>query len=176
MKSGLNGTDYLPSTLCTYRKNFRENFKRQASLFFFGVVSKVVLSCFASLLSIKSLTHPANYRDRNLNFGYRQDTKQVVRAGQKPLSGANCLFYNKDIWVKKVFFLLFPKLLPWVFPAKFSAFDASKYCSKNRNAESWRTPIADLQSVHNDKHLIKKKYWMCTSLLAMTHLIVKIKL
>ena len=112
MKPVLNGTDYKSVNLWSYRKVLRENYKRLVSLFFFGVVSKVVLSCFASLLSIKSLTHPANYRDRNLNFGYRQDTKQVVRAGQKPLFGANCLFYNKDIWVKKVFFLLFPKLLP----------------------------------------------------------------
>jgi hypothetical protein len=46
-----------------------------------------------------------------LNFGLRQDTKQADCAGQKPLFCAKCLFCNRDIWAKKVSFLLYPSLL-----------------------------------------------------------------
>ena len=137
MKSGLNGTDYLPSTLCTYRKNFRENFKRQASLFFFGVVSKVVLSCFASLLSIKSLTHPANYRDRNLNFGYRRNTKQaatmVKTAIRCKLPACPPRRMQQGHLGKKSFFSAFSKTFTLSFLVKSSTSDASKCCSKKHN-------------------------------------------
>jgi hypothetical protein len=71
----------------------------------------MVLSCFPSLSGINSLTHKISFH-RDLGFGHRQDTKQVDRADQKPLSGVNYQFYNTDTWAKRASFLLFLKLLP----------------------------------------------------------------
>jgi hypothetical protein len=72
-------------------------------------------------LHIGSLTHNVNcYRE--LIFGYCQDTIQAVRAGQKPLFDANYPSCNKDIWAKKLSFLLFQALLPLVFPVLLALF------------------------------------------------------
>jgi len=83
-------------------------------------------------LDTNYLTRKINFH-REWRFGYRQDTKQADRAGQKLLLGVNCLFYNNGTWVKRTSFLLFPKLFPGVLSAKVSAFEASKCCSKNHN-------------------------------------------
>jgi hypothetical protein len=107
----LNGTEYLPPTLWSYRKDCRRIFKRILFLFFFGVVSAWFFSCFPSLLNTNSLTRKISFY-REWRFGYGQETKQADPAGQKPLCGVNYLFYNKDTWVKRASFLLFPKLLP----------------------------------------------------------------
>ena len=50
---------------------------------------------------------------------------QADHAGQKPPFDANCPFYNKNTWVRKVSFLLF--LIPSLaaFPAKALAFDVN---------------------------------------------------
>src|SRR5690606_12104108 len=98
----------------------------------FEVDFSLVFQCFPSLLSIYALTHKISFH-RDLSFGYCQDTRQADRAGQKLLFGASCLFYNRDIWVKKVFSLLFPILLPEVFLVKLSVFSVSMYCSKSHN-------------------------------------------
>jgi len=89
-------------------------------------------SCFPSLLNANSLTRKISFH-REWRFGYGQETKQADLAGQKLLFGVNCLFYNKDTWIKRTSFLLFLKLLPYVFPVKVSAFDASKCCLENHN-------------------------------------------
>ena len=47
-----------------------------------------LVSCFRSLLYTSSLSHKISF-DRDLDFGHRQDTKQVDHAGQKLLSGVN---------------------------------------------------------------------------------------
>jgi hypothetical protein len=70
-------------------------------------------------LHIGSLTHNVNC-DRDLIFGYRQDTIQAVHAGQKSLFDVNCLACNMDIWAKMLSFLLFQALLPLVFPVVFT--------------------------------------------------------
>jgi hypothetical protein len=77
-----------------------------------------------------------------LNFGYRQDTNQVVHAGQKRLFDASSLFYNRDIYLKTASFLFFLTLLLEASPAKALAFDASKYCSKNHNGEFLQNVLA----------------------------------
>jgi hypothetical protein len=80
----------------------------------------------------KYLTHIVNFY-RELIFGYRQDTKQVDHAGQKPLFYVNYRFCNTDIWVKKVSSLLFLALLPAVFLKKSLVSPVSKYYSKSHN-------------------------------------------
>ena len=68
-------------------------------LFFFCGKSRCFLHFSAPEvcgLSTSPLTHKINFH-RNLNFGHRQDTKQVDHAGQKLLSGVNYPFYNTDI-------------------------------------------------------------------------------
>ena len=94
MKPVLNGTDFLPSTLWSYRKDCSGIFKRILFLFFCGVVSAWFFSYFPSLLNTNYLTHKINFY-RNLNFGYRQDTKKADRAGQKLLFGVNRKLFTK---------------------------------------------------------------------------------
>ena len=60
-KLRIGSPEYLPSTLCTYRKKIRENNKRISCPLFFGVDLSVVFSCFPSLLGIKSLTHKLDF-------------------------------------------------------------------------------------------------------------------
>jgi hypothetical protein len=84
---------------------------------FFGEVFFGLLSCFSSLSSVRSLTRKISFH-RDLDFGHSQDTKLEGRTGQKTQSGVNFPFYNRDIWAKKAFFLLFPELLLEVSPAK----------------------------------------------------------
>ena len=105
-----------------------------ASFFWSVNQANFIMFCFPEVsgLGIRALTHKISFR-RNLNFGHRQDTKQVDRADQKPLFGVNYPFCNTDIWVKMVSSLLFLVLLLLISPAKVWAFDVSKYCSKNHN-------------------------------------------
>ena len=88
--------------LWSYLRVFKESVKRiNCPLFFCGKV-KLVLACFPSLSAKSYISRKINLH-RNLVFSYRQDTKQVDHAGQKPLFDVSFQFCNKDIWVKKAF-------------------------------------------------------------------------
>ncbi|SFF28020.1 hypothetical protein SAMN04488131_113102 [Flavobacterium xueshanense] len=50
--------------------------------------------CFTLFLSIRDLTRKISFY-RNLNFGYRLDTNQADRAGQKLLFGVNRKLFKK---------------------------------------------------------------------------------
>ena len=132
MKPRLNGTDYMPSTLWSYRKIIGDITRGFRVLFFFAVQKGWFFSCFPSLIRTNALTHKVNLY-RELNFGYRQDTKQADHAGQILLSDVNCLFCNKDIWAEKVFSLLFLVLLPLIFLVKPLVSPVSKCYSKSHN-------------------------------------------
>jgi hypothetical protein len=101
----------------------------------------MVYWCFPSLLNIPSLTRNTSLY-KEVNCGYCQDTKQADRADQKWLFDVNSRFYNRDIWVKKVSFLLYLVLLPLVFLVKALVFGVSMYCLKNHNVEFSQTALA----------------------------------